>query len=498
MDSVATAAITTLTEFFMTTLDAGASRLRWARFRYGVIAPLFSAPPPNGALQSTIDTLAAKTYAHPTTHESIRLGRSTVERWYYLARNERDPIEALARKLSDRCGNRPSLAPSILKAMEEQYLAHPSWTYQLHHDNLVALAKKNPELGVVPSYTTLCRAMLERGWDRTPRARSPRAPGALDKRERRSFEVSHVHALWHLDFHQGSRKVLTPEGAYQTVHLLGILDDRSRLLCHLQWYREETAEALVHGLCQAMQKRGVPRALLTDNGSAMMAGETKRGLATLGVVHQTTLAYTPEQNGKQESFWGRIEGRLLPMLEGERNLSLALLNKATQAWVEREYNVKVHSETKQSPLDRFCEGPNVGRECPSSEDLRDAFTIAETRTVRKSDGTVSVEGVRFEIPSRYRTLRQVALRYARWDKAHVYLCDPRTGKALCTLTPLDREANADGRRRRLEAAVPVAAVPVARPVGVAPHLQAMMDEQERTGLPPAYLPFQSKSDGGTP
>ncbi|MGH8848101.1 MAG: hypothetical protein ACREXQ_12810, partial [Polaromonas sp.] len=42
--------------------------------------------------------------------------------------------------------------------------------------------------------------------------------------------------LWHLDFHHGSRKVLTRQGEWVTPMLLGVLDDRSRLVCHLQWY----------------------------------------------------------------------------------------------------------------------------------------------------------------------------------------------------------------------------------------------------------------------
>jgi putative transposase len=47
---------------------------------------------------------------------------------------------------------------------------------------------------------------------------------------------------------------------------------------------------------------------MTDNGAAMLADETVSGLP-LGVVHQTTLPYSPYQNAKQESFWGRVEGR---------------------------------------------------------------------------------------------------------------------------------------------------------------------------------------------
>jgi hypothetical protein len=61
----------------------------------------------------------------------------------------------------------------------------------------------------------------------------------------RSYEAEHVHALWHLDFHHGSRKVLTRAGAWATPLMLAVIDDHSRLICHLQWYLDETAETLV-------------------------------------------------------------------------------------------------------------------------------------------------------------------------------------------------------------------------------------------------------------
>jgi transposase InsO family protein len=42
-------------------------------------------------------------------------------------------------------------------------------------------------------------------------------------------------------------------------------------------------------------KRNLPRAVMTDNGSAMVSEEFVCGLARLGVVHQTTLPYSPYQ-----------------------------------------------------------------------------------------------------------------------------------------------------------------------------------------------------------
>jgi len=90
----------------------------------------------------------------------------------------------------------------------------------------------------------------------------------------------------------------------------------------------------------------------------------------------------------------------------------------------------------------------VGREAPDAETLRRAFRREVTRTQRKSDGTVSLEGVRFELPSRYRGLERLTLRYARWDLRSVELVDPKSGASLCPLFPLDKTRNAEIGRRR--------------------------------------------------
>ena len=95
-------------------------------------------------------------------------------------------------------------------------------------------------------------------------------------------DVDRIGALWHLDFH-GSRyiSVLLPSGTRIKPALFGVLDDHSRLCCHAQFYHAEKTETLVHGLCQAFQKRGLPRALLTDNGGPMLAAEVRQGLIRL-------------------------------------------------------------------------------------------------------------------------------------------------------------------------------------------------------------------------
>lgn len=471
-------------------------RDRWARLRFAIVGPLLAAPPGAGELRGALLALSARTWRHPNTGMPIRFAVSTIERWFYAARGAVvDPVAALKTQVRLDAGRQRGLSPALIEALSVQYRDHPSWSAQLHYDNLRAAV---PADALLPSYSTVRRYLKARGLFKRGRVRPGASAGMLaadehlHSREVRSFELDHVNALWHLDFHHGSRKVLTQAGAWVTPMALAVLDDRSRLACHVQWYLDETTESLVHGLSQALQRRSLPRALMTDNGAAMMAGEFSAGLHSLGIVHQTTLPYSPYQNAKQENFWARVEGRLMAMLEGVGELSLELLNSATCAWVEQEYQRSVHSEIGSSPLQRYLAGPDVGRECPGSDSLRAAFRLEVTRRQRRSDGTVSLEGQRFEIPSRYRHLERLQLRYARWDLRSVDLIDARRGIILCAIYPLDKSANASGERRALESAS-VAAIQSREP-GIAPLLKKLMAEYAATGLPPAYLPTDCDSE----
>ncbi len=316
----------------------------------------------------------------------------------------------------------------------------------------------------------------------------------FETREQRTFESTHVLGLIHSDFHHCSRKLLNEQGEWEKPVLVAFMDDRSRLVCHAQWYWRETAENFVHALIQAILKRGLPRGLLTDNGAPMLAAETTQGLARLDIPHHTTLPYTPQQNGKQECFWGQVEGRLMPMLENKEDLTLKFLNEATLAWIELEYHRSAHSETGESPMERFLAGPDVARAAPSPEELRTAFTQETARTLRRSDCSISLEGRRFEIPSEFRHLKRVPIRYANWDLANVFLVSRQTGEIIRRILPRDLEKNADGLRRIMEPRGEVGGNSGTPPPGIAPLLQHILDEYAATGLPMNYLPKTERKE----
>jgi putative transposase len=462
---------------------AKVDRNRWARLRFAIIGPLLAAPPPKGQLQAALRGLSERTWQHPVTGKPVRFGLSTLERWFYAARGAGDdPVTVLRTRVRADAGQSRQLSPTVMAAIEAQYKQHPSWSIQLHYENLcVALGAEE-----LPSYATVRRHFEARGLRKLRRGVEVNKHFA--PREVRSFEAEHTNSLWHLDFHEGSRSVLTAQGQWAKPYCLCVMDDRSRLACHIQWYLDQTTEHLVHGFSQALMRRALPRALMTDNGSAMVAEEFRNGLHELGIMHQPTLPYTPWANGKQERLWGTLEARLMAMLEGVRELTLDFLNRATHAWVEGEYHRRPDPEIGCSPLDRYRAGPDVGRECPAADKVRRAFRIEVTRTQRRSDGTVPLHNRRFEIPSQFAHLREVSVRYARWDLSRVDLIDPRTGAVLTPLYPLDKTANAAALRhvkRPGDAPPPPAA-------GMAPLLKKLLSDFEETGLPPPYLPDEEE------
>ncbi len=348
----------------------------WAHFRLSVIGPLLAAPPDRGQLQVRLQELAAQKWGHPISGQWVLFGRSTLERWYYKAlRSKAGPVEALKRKIRSDHGQHPSVSPKLIELLPQQHRQHPSWSYQLHYDNLAVAVEQHSQAGPMPSYVWLLCCMQSPGLFKRARRGPVHSPGVqvaehrYQAREVRSYESEYVNGLWHLDFHHGSLRVLLTQGRWVYPILLGVLDDHSRLCCHLQWYLAEGARELCHGLCQAFQKRDLPRSLLYDNGSAMIAAETEAGLTRLGVLFENTLPFSPYQNGKQESFWGQVEGRLLPMLEGVADLTLDQLNEVSQPWVELEYNRKIHSEIGQTPLQRFLNNKNVAQPLNGLRDL---------------------------------------------------------------------------------------------------------------------------------
>ena len=156
---------------------------------------------------------------------------------------------------------------------------------------------------------------------RAPQCRADPGESAADRPSGRSevTKSQYVLQLMHLDFHHGSRKVLTRAGERITP-LLVASSTIARGSCPRPVVHQRRHRATRAWLLQALRKVGLPRSLMNDRGSAMMSGEFTAGLIALGILHVPTLPRSPHVNGKQEAWWSQVECRLLPMFEGEASL----------------------------------------------------------------------------------------------------------------------------------------------------------------------------------
>jgi len=211
-----------------------------------------------------------------------------------------------------------------------------------------------------------------------------------------------------------------------------------------------------------------------------------------GSLQVFTLKESPHQNGKQETFFAPVEGKLMAMLEGVRHLDLDLLNRSTCAWVELDYHRTLHEGIDTTPLDRARTAHSRARDCPSVTHLRDAFRQELTRKQRRGDGTISVLGVRFEVPARFRHIEHVHVRVARWDLRRITMVDPRHGTSLAVLHPLDKQRNADGRRKPVDPTAVIDEPP--RESGIAPRLQHLLEKAEQSGMPASFIPSTTSTE----
>jgi putative transposase len=118
----------------------------------------------------------------------------------------------------------------------------------------------------------------------------------------------------------------------------------------------------------------------------------------LGSSSPTPSPDNPEGRGKIERFFRTVREQFLIELAVPGALAkvdgLAGLNELFTAWVETVYHQRVHSETAQTPLDRFTTSdPPV---LPTPTQLREAFLWSEHRQVAKT-ATVSLHGNTYEV-----------------------------------------------------------------------------------------------------
>ena len=150
--------------------ERGGSRVheRWARLRFSVIGA--AAGRTAGEGRAARGACSNWRPANGATRAPARRSASASPRWSdgstVPATNGMIRSACCAASGASDAGEQASMTPALRQALLAQYGAHKSWSAQLHHDNLVALAETRSELRPVPSYATVRRFLAAHGLTR--------------------------------------------------------------------------------------------------------------------------------------------------------------------------------------------------------------------------------------------------------------------------------------------------------------------------------------------
>jgi len=355
-------------------------RKQVAVFRFGVIHEFTGSTRLDpGETEALLREKCARKWEIPFTTRT-RISRSTIVRWVsvYLAHGKK--LEALYPRGRNDAGQPRALDEETglaLLALRRERPKVPI-TELLH---LLSHRQESAGLGKGPSLSTVYRFLHQHGLMR----------GAWSAQEdRRKFEAELPNDLWQSDVMHGP--LVRMGDKQRKSYLIAFLDDHSRLVTHGAFYPSEGLGPFLEAFSRALLKRGLPRKLYVDNGSAFRSHQLEYTSAALGIALVHARPYRPQGKGKIERFFRTVQNQFLPSFAGN---SLEELNAAFERWLTDDYHQRPHGSTGQSPFQRFTSRMECLRAAPA--ELRDYFRKTVRRRVNK-DRSVTVDHRLFEAP----------------------------------------------------------------------------------------------------
>jgi len=354
-----------------------------ALFRYGLIADLVALEPHSRGLYALLAKKAEHEYTIPG---SLRrhVAAETMRGW--LRDYRRGGFEALVPRVRADQGAARSIPPHVVDLLCQMKEDSPA----LSIPALIKVARAQ-HAEVVTDEVTLPESTVHRVLAR--RGLMKKRPDDPTSKDRRRFEHEAAGDLWMSDVMYGPK--LREAARHRQTYLIAFIDDATRVVPYATFAWSEGTIAYLSALEQAVRRRGIPKRLYVDNGSAFRSRQLSVVCAKLGIALIHAKPYAPQGKGKMERWFRTVRMQLLPLLSPEQLVSLDTLNRALAAWVEGEYHHAPHRGLgDESPADKWARTSDAVR-MPAA-DVGDHFLTEQKRNVQK-DRTVTLDGVAFEV-----------------------------------------------------------------------------------------------------
>ena len=331
---------------------------------------------------------------------------STLEDWYY--RYRRDGFSALELKKRRDSGKTKALSLDAREQLVKTRREHPEL-------NIKVLVKHLETQGVLDSGTfsmsSIYRFLAKEGLDQASmKAGLVHLGGAHSTSgPTKRFEFAQANELWMCDMSFGPR-IKTSSGKVLNTRLFALIDDCSRIVPHGQYYCSENVECFLDTFKHALQKRGIPAKLYTDQGKIFTCQHLQLVCANIGTRLTHAKPYHAWSKGKIERFFRTAQSDFESPLVLNPVHSLEAINKAFWYWLETDYHQRKHSSLEgDTPTKRFQQRSENIRVLEHGIDLEAHFLKRIERRVRL-DATISINGQIWEVPTHLR-LHKVQVRY---------------------------------------------------------------------------------------
>jgi transposase InsO family protein len=381
-------------------------QLEIAAFRHRLLASALEAE--EGGVSARLKEAAGRPHRNPD-EVLVQVALSTL--WKWLAAYRRGGLIALCPTPRKDRGVLRAFPPTLLEAAMRLRQENP----QRSSTTIIDIMEREELVPV----GAVARSTLDRHLDRMDLSR--RRLGTLAKKTFRRICAEAPFELVVGDFHHGPLVRIGEDGATRRAIFLGFVDHYSRFVAEGRYYLTEDTAALRFGFRRMLLVHGMPLKLFMDNGPAFHSHRFHAACGLLGINLIHSRPYEPESRGLierfnrtiKEQFESEVHGREVPPTLEELNAWLA-------AWLSERYHRTPHSETKETPEQRFKPMP-AGRPAPPLEILEEYLRECETRTVHKKWSTVEVEGTRFLVHPSLRG-RKIQVLYDPLDLAYVLVC----------------------------------------------------------------------------
>jgi len=421
-----------------------------ALFRYGVIADLIHLPRGKGSgLYDKLREKSERDWEIPFTRRR-RLATETLRDW--LTAYRKGGFDALKPKRRRDNGKTRAIPQDVADLLVQTKEEHRKLSVPLLIDKVTAEHELPDELELKPA--TVHRLLARHGLNR-------KAAGEPTDKDKRRFTFEHAGELWMSDVMHGPR-VVGEHGRKRKTYLIALIDDATRVVPYAAFAFSENTASLLPVLEQAVRRRGIPKRLYVDNGSAFRSKHLALVCAKLAITLIHARPYRPAGKGKIERLLRTVRMRLLPTLTADDFKSLAALNRKLWGWIEGEYHHTPHRGLGgDTPLDRWatCSGEVQLAEA----DVGELFLFEEKRKVAK-DRTVSLDGMLYEVDA-VLVGQTVTLRYDR-SKPGRPVQVWHDGQRVQLAKVLDAYANCFVKRKTSHDRLQVSAPPEPPPEGL--------------------------------